>query len=383
MIKLNNVTKKNLPIACTNFSYWIGVYIFLPVLPVFYSQQGFSEKVIGYFIGVFSFGAILTRLIVGYIADKTSFNKTALIGILLSNIAIFGFFVCHDTVLIIILRIFHGIGSAMYSAVALAIITLYNEEEKTMKDAIALYTLFSMVGIGFITSSALFIFTHSNFNTIIIIAFFTTMISLFCFLKVPVINKNHNKNIHSYKLINLITDNNLFLPSFAQFLVYTCYSLIITFLPLIAIKYHFIKYLWLFYLFYSITVVLSRVGLKYINEYISIQKSSKLILILTIMCFLLMEIITLSYLILILLGIILGITVGTGTPTFASLVTLNTPKEARGVVMGFFSSSIDIGMVMGSILVGMFVTYYPYNNIIWVILLISTFYYVLYTKSVN
>jgi MFS family permease len=89
MIKLNNVTKKNLPIACTNFSYWIGVYIFLPVLPVFYSQQGFSKKVIGYFIGVFSFGAILTRLIVGYIADKTSFNKTALIGILLRPLSIY------------------------------------------------------------------------------------------------------------------------------------------------------------------------------------------------------------------------------------------------------------------------------------------------------
>lgn len=380
-MKLHESTAKNIPITLTNFFYWIGVYLFLPIIPIYYSNKGFSTETIGSIIGMFSVGAILTRFLVGIIADKLGYNKIAILGIIISLVAILGYPLTTNSTAIMGLRLLHGIGSAMYSAVALAIVTLYNKEED-VKDAVALYTLGSMLGIGLITGSALIIYTNYGYKTSISLALLSTAIALMSFLKVPAVKSiaKSNKNMSIKKTI---TEPVVYLPTGGQFLVYVCYSLVITFLPLLSIKLHFEQELSKFYIAYSITVVLARFSVKSLNKKLSLNTLSKIILLLTTITIILMMVTPYFHAMLIVLGLVLGFTVGIATPVFVALITVNTAPQIRGSVMGLFSTSIDLGMVVGSLAVGLLLSHLSYNYIFIPICFLSIIYSVFYFYKIK
>lgn len=380
-MKLHESTAKNIPITLTNFFYWIGVYLFLPIIPIYYSNKGFSTETIGSIIGMFSVGAILTRFLVGIIADKLGYNKIAILGIIISLVAILGYPLTTNSTAIMGLRLLHGIGSAMYSAVALAIVTLYNKEED-VKDAVALYTLGSMLGIGLITGSALIIYTNYGYKISISLALLSTAIALMSFLKVPAVKSiaKSNKNMSIKKTI---TEPAVYLPTGGQFLVYVCYSLVITFLPLLSIKLHFEQELSKFYIAYSITVVLARFSVKSLNKKLSLNTLSKIILLLTTITIILMMVTPHFHAMLIVLGLVLGFTVGIATPVFVALITVNTAPQIRGSVMGLFSTSIDLGMVVGSLAVGLLLSHLSYNYIFIPICFLSIIYSVFYFYKIK
>lgn len=370
---LTNVTKKNLPIAATNFFFWAAVYVFLLVLPILYAHMHLKSSLIGIVVGSYSVGAILFRFLAGLMADKFGYGKIALYGIIIAFVSICFSVFYKSWIIVSIARFFYGIGSALYSSTALAIITLSNEEQD-IKEAVALYTLCSMLGIGAVTGVANILYNKLGFNTIILFAIISTLFALYCFSRkyIEYANLPLQKSKTQVKIKQIIVNSNIYIPTINQFSVYFCYGIIMTFLPIVSISHGLNKWLWMFYVPYALVVILSRFMVRYITKIFSSEVLSLIILV-GLSLTMLMLIVPNSKGILLIIGILFGLVVGLAMPIFVSLVASKTAPSMRGGAMGFFSSSLDLGVAAGSIFIGMLTIYLSYTDIFILVSILTLF----------
>ncbi len=348
--------------------FWFSVYLFLPILPYFYHQIGLSNQQIGLLIGAFSLGAILFRFISGRAADFIGCNYISLLGLIISLVSIFLYFCTNNWLLLLMSRFTHGAGSALYSSAAITMVTLTNKNED-IKEAISLYTLFSMMGIAISTGSALLIYNHSDINSVILIGISFTILSLVFFprnSKVKIIKAVTN-NSNTDVIKNVILNHNIYRPTINQFFIYFGYSTIIILLPIITSS-NSQNYFWLFY---AISIAFSRLLVKQITNILSNNTSSILIL-LSLSISLLLSALIRSVSILPIIGILTGLSVGLAAPTFVAIITTHSSTSNRGSSMGFFSTAIDLGMGLGSVFVGLMASHFSYKFIFLSLCIIST-----------
>lgn len=382
---INQVTKRNARIALTNLFFWFSIYIFLPVLPSFYHKIGISNQQVGLLIGSFSIGALLFRFVSGKIADAIGCKYVSLLGIMVSCISIlFYFFTSHWWVLLIS-RFFHGIGSALYSSAAITMVTLTNKSED-VKEAVSLYTLSSMLGIGAATGLAFIIYTHSSINIIILLSVLLTITSLFFF---PRKTKNEHtigepaKNTSKPNILkDVIFNYNVYRPTINQFFVYFGYSAIVVFLPIILTSSPSKAYLWIFYVVYSISVVVSRLLVKRVTHFLSNEISS-IIVLLSLSLGLFLVATSSSICSLAVIGALSGLSVGLATPIFVGIISTNTSPQVRGSSMGFFSTAIDLGMSAGSMFVGLMAATFTYKFIFLALCIICCLNVIIFTLFLN
>ena len=355
---MNIVTLKNWRIAITNLFYWISVYGFLPVLPFFYKQIGFSAQRVGLLIGAFSVGALLLRFISGKIADVIGCKSVSQLGIVVSLFAI-GLYLCTSNwEILLFARFIHGVGSALYSSAAMTMVTLTNDKND-VKEAIALYTLSSMLGIGLATGTSYILYIHSSINMIMYLGVFFTLFTLILFPRRTIINISSEDRFNKQSFKNILLNYHIYRPTLNQFFVYFGYSSILIFFPIILSTGSAKSYLWLFYVCYSISVILARLSLKITTSTISSRNFAYIILFLIIMVLMLVAL-SHSVLTIIIIGICLGVSVGCAAPIFVSDITANTPIKIRGSAIGFFGTAIDLGMGAGPIFIGLLDKYLSY-----------------------
>lgn len=351
------IYKRNFRMVTTNLLFWFGAYLFLPVLPLFYGKLGMNSKEIGCIIGAYSLGAILFRLFAGRLADTYGCKLVAVTGLILSVCAVCGYFYLDAIFAILLFRFLHGVGSAGYSSSAITMVTLTNTKEH-VKEAVSLYTLSSMLGISVATSIAIFIYDLSSYYMVVVLALCSIITALLLFPKKS--HENHNthvlKEVQSIKRV--VSNKFVLMSTLNQFTVYLCYGSMMTFLPLFLYA-HGVKHLWTFYFAYSITVFSSRFLAAYLCEFIKMDRLILCILFLFAAA-MLFPLLNISWWVLTLAGLSSGISVGLATPILTSMIVTHVQASNRGTALGFFSTSIDIGMGVGSIFMGLVVARFGY-----------------------
>lgn len=360
--------KQNTRIASGNLFYWFGVYLLLPVLPLFYSTLGMSSRAIGFAIGAYSVGCALSRIIAGKMADMYGCKLIVVTSLILSIFFVLGYYDTGSLLAIVVFRFLHGVSSAGYSSSAITMVTLINKEEH-IKKAISQYTLASIVGIGIATSIAISLYHSVGFHLVLLLSIAAILLSLILFPKKIKIMRHLNRANKPLPIRKIISDPRIFMPTLNQFSIYLCYSCVMTFLPLLMIKHDLQKDLWIYYLFYATTVVISRFFIGKLHKFIA-EKQLILWILLLFACVIIASILSQAWWTLIFIGCGVGTSVGIATPLLTSMVTSNTSPENRGVALGFFGTAIDSGMATGSILMGLVAYYFGYD-----IVFISAFVY--------
>ena len=99
----------------------LGIGIIAPVLPLYAKSLGANSVAIGLIIGSFSFSRIWGMLVSGELAERMDRKKLLLSGLLVYAAASVAYTFAFSTKVLIFIRIWHGIGSAMVVPITMAI----------------------------------------------------------------------------------------------------------------------------------------------------------------------------------------------------------------------------------------------------------------------
>jgi len=93
-----------------------------PVLPLFAMYLGAGPEAIGFAVGISTVTGIFFKLPAGALSDVIGRKKTMLIGLVFFAFMPFAYLFVKDYSLLIIVRFFHGLATAIYGPVAMAVV---------------------------------------------------------------------------------------------------------------------------------------------------------------------------------------------------------------------------------------------------------------------
>ena len=140
--------RRNLLILFTaGLLFWSSISSLLPTLPLYIDDVGASKQEIGIVMGSFAIGLLLSRPMLGRLADKDGRKIVLLIGTIVAAIAPFGYLATQSIPLLILVRIFHGISVAAFTTGYSALIADLAPSE-TRGEIIGYMTLATPLGLA-------------------------------------------------------------------------------------------------------------------------------------------------------------------------------------------------------------------------------------------
>jgi len=367
-------TKAFLGLLLANMFFWMSNNFFLPILPIYYHTLGMSDQQIGVAIGSFSIGAVIFRVFCGKLADRYGSKPILTAGIILSTLAIINYSYSATVVSATLSRFLHGVGISVYSGASLTMATFMNDEQH-MTEAVAVFTLFTMLGVGIAAGSASWLYDFGNFGLVVTAGAVATILSLILFPKNPIL-KTKPTSGQSLPLAKIIGDPGVYIPTVTLFAINMCFASIMTFLPLFLLS-RGITEMHFFYVAYAIAVVFSRIWVKQLCVRLTPQRLAEYILLVFIACM----VITASYTsvwALVLNGIAVGAGYGLAFPALATIVGERIQPANRATAFGFFTMAVDMGFAIGAIVMGIVADIWGYQAIFYMAGIYTLLYAVLY-----
>jgi MFS family permease len=93
-----------------------------PVLPLFALYLGAGPEAIGFAVGISTVTGIFFKLPAGALSDIIGRKRTMLIGLVVFAAMPFTYLLVHDYGLLVIIRFFHGLATAIYGPVSMAVV---------------------------------------------------------------------------------------------------------------------------------------------------------------------------------------------------------------------------------------------------------------------
>ncbi len=116
MRHLRDIHLKNLLLLfSTGLCFWLSITSLLPVLPAYIQDVGGTPQQVGFVMGSFAIGLLLSRNPMGNLADQRSRRLVISIGTLVVAIAPLGYLFAKSIPILILLRSFHGISVASFT----------------------------------------------------------------------------------------------------------------------------------------------------------------------------------------------------------------------------------------------------------------------------
>ncbi|MDZ8036053.1 MFS transporter [Nostoc sp. DedSLP04] len=144
----NAELRRNLLILFTaGLLFWSSLSSLLPTLPLYIDDVGASKQEIGIVMGSFAIGLLLSRPMLGRLADERDRKIVLLIGTIVAAIAPFGYLATRSIGLLILVRIFHGISIAAFTTGYSALVADLAPTE-TRGEIIGYMTLATPIGLA-------------------------------------------------------------------------------------------------------------------------------------------------------------------------------------------------------------------------------------------
>ncbi len=188
-------------LAMSVFVTTLGVGIIAPLIPIYSKSMGATGVWIGVIFGSFSISRMVVMPFVGKHSDKIGRKKLLLAGLFFYSIASLGYIVVKDIPALVLVRLFHGIGSAMVLPIALAYagdITTEGNEGRSMSSFSA--AQFLGMGSGPVLGGTITEFFGME-TAFLAMTFLSISSFLFIFRFLPESAKHHLKEVSLRKLM--------------------------------------------------------------------------------------------------------------------------------------------------------------------------------------
>lgn len=353
-----------------------------PTLPLYIKKIGGNESQVGIAMGVFMLTAVFFRPFVGGLLDRFGRRSFIFWGLLFFAVILYMYNWVSGLIAFMILRVFHGISWAVTTTAILTAVTdlipTTRRGEGMGWSGMAM-TLAMAIGPLF----GLWVTEHLSYQSLFIIAVLLCVAALFLATSAEM-NFTPKKRT---KKIDLFEKSVLPVTS-VVFLLFIAYGGITTFVPLFAdsIKVNS----GIFFLVYAATLVLvrplgGRLSDRYSEKYVIVPALTITIVSLFVLSF------STNLFGVLISAVLYGIGFGSAQPVLQAAIIRLVNPERTGVANASYSTSTDLGIGLGAILLGWVSDYTSYQivfivsalSVVFSLLLFSIFVIRMLKKNTN
>lgn len=336
-------TKNYIMLTITALLLFSGFYLLMPTLPIFIKQLGGSESQVGFIIGVFTISAVILRPIIGGLMDRYGRRVFIISGLLFFAITMYFYDWVTGVIFLVVLRILHGISWAIATtSIGTAVTDVIPQSRRG--EGMGWYGLAMTLGMALGPVLGLWVIKSFSFHYLFLLCTGLALVAFILALgtKIPAIQHASKKPISFF-------EKTLLPIAIVTFFLSLTFGGITTFLPLFAAKIQVNA--GTFFLVYAVTLTVVRpfggkVSDKYGEGIIIIPALFTLIAALLVLAM------TNGIVGLVITAILYGIGFGSAQPALqVAMIRLASP-EKRGIANATFFTAFDLGIGLGSILLG-------------------------------
>ncbi len=344
-------------IAVCHFNTTFSTNLVMLLLPVYLAGKGFVETQIGLIMGVTAVAALLLRPWIGIQVDTRGSRPVLLLGEALMLLSIIGLPWMKGIHSYIGLRVIYGIAIAFYGTGAVTFASSIGTG-RTNSNAIAMYTLITMIGLGSSMSLAQVYFDSFGFTVVVLTAAALLTIA-FCVMRFRVGSSAApvSKGGHASFLV-VLKEKAVLATATGQFGAMFAYGASFTFVPLAAIR-SGIAFYSFFLIAFAVSVIASRFSVQRIIDGLGMEKTC-VYSFLAMFVSMLLLLFPLSPVVLIVTGLIYGAGLGVAFPAFVILVVQKIESANRGTSLGIMIAAGDIAMALSVSILGAIAQHFGY-----------------------
>ena len=339
--------RKFILLFITNLLVLAAFYASIPIIPVYCQEIGITGSKVGIVLTAMSVATILFRPVAGYLLDNFNRYRVYLVFLALFCLSFPAFIAFPLFGALIVVRLYMG---AVYSVCGSATMTLASDVLPTRKITEGISRFAFTISIGMAVGPYVGIQVQNNmsskasFLTIFGITVAAFICVACCRIRYPKVDrKKFSLKDSIYKPAFPFMLNMMFLM--------IPYGAVIAYSSILAQEKELTSFLPYFYIFLVIGMLLSKLSTQKMidaGKHRVLVYISLIILIATMVSYLFLE--TGAHLLI--AGFFFGVGYGILQPLFQSFVTGTTPAPKRGVANATYMLSYDIGIGIGSLLMG-------------------------------
>ena len=331
----------------TNLLVLAAFYASIPIIPIYCREIGITGSRVGIVLTAMSVATILFRPVAGYLLDNFNRYRVYLLFLALFCLSFPAFIAFPIFGALIIIRLYMG---AVYSVCGSATMTLAGDvlPAKKITEGISRFAFTVSIGMAVGPYVGLQVQSHMSSKASFLTIFGITVAALLCVsccrIKYPKVERKNfsiRDSIYGPALPFMFNMMFLMIP----------YGAVIAYSSILAQEKGLSSYLLYFYIFLVVGMLASKLstqkmidaGKHRILVYISL-----VILILTMISYLFLS----TGVHMLAAGFFFGLGYGILQPLFQSFVTGTTPAPQRGVANATYMLSYDVGIGIGSLLMG-------------------------------
>lgn len=331
----------------TNLLVLAAFYASIPIIPVYCQEIGITGSKVGIVLTAMSVATVLFRPVAGYLLDNFNRYHVYLLFLALFCLSFPAFLAFSVFELLILVRLYMGV---VYSVCGSATMTLAGDVLPASKITQGISRFAFTVSIGMAVGPFVGLQVQNNMNSSasFLTIFGITVAALLCVscckIKYPKTKRKKfsiKESIYAPALPFMLNMMFLMIP----------YGAVIAYSSILAQEKNIMEYLPYFYICLVAGMLLSKLSTQKViddGNHRMLVCASLAVLIITMVSFLFLN--TGAHLLI--AGFFFGLGYGILQPLFQSFVTGTTPAPKRGVANSTYMLSYDIGIGIGSLLMG-------------------------------
>jgi MFS family permease len=113
-----------------NFFWWVGLYLYVPILPVYIKQTGANLDMVGIVLFAYAIPQVLLRIPTGILSDRLGRRKFLVAwGIIFTSLGAFGLGISTTPWLLFLSRMITGIGASSWVVIPLYFSAYYPDSD--------------------------------------------------------------------------------------------------------------------------------------------------------------------------------------------------------------------------------------------------------------
>lgn len=331
-----------------------GFYFLLPVLPMYVTQVLEEDKTkIGYIIGLYALSALLIRPFSGYALDTFGRRKVYIISMLLYTLSMFLYSYATTFLLLLTLRFLHGFTWGMVTTGG-GTIPADLVPARRRGEGIGYFGLSVTLSMALGPLAGLWILSNNNFSTLFYVAFGISVASLalaymvkYPSIATPAIPNPQPVQRKTGQMFEAKASH----ASVVVFLFGFAYASIFAFAAVFSSETG-VGHSGMFFLLLAIGVSISRPYAGKLMDKKGPQQIMLLSFVLGFVGFMLLSATGHSLVVYLTAGFIIGLGCGSVIPTLQTMVMNMVMPERRGVANATYYAAVDLGIGLGSIILG-------------------------------
>lgn len=356
----NTLWTKNFILMCVvNLVMFVGFQMLVSTFPFFVMQLGGDEAVAGVASGLFSVSSLMMRPVVGWVLDNKSRKILLFFGLAGLVLLPVLYAAINIIVLILILRLFHGI---FWASTTTSLNTNASDiiPKERFGEGMGYFGLTATISLSVAPLIGLTVMDKMGFNVLFLSSACIVALALILSFNIKVKETRHGHGPSSLKNIfkNIINKNAL--PASAvMFLFLMPYGAVTTFIAVYADQIQ-IGSGGLFFAVMAISTGIIRI----FSGKISDKKGEAPIVYTGVICMIISLILIAnlsSQFTFVISALLFGVGFGGMAPTMQAMAMRTSPAERRGSASSTYLCAFDLGMGLGGVISGYFVRWFGYS----------------------